>query len=285
MPDASMISLGELSKPATVLIEKISEAVGGIFKPGQVVRVAKAQAEAEMIQAQAKIEVTDLQRRAMHRFLEEEGKKQANIESITQKALPLLDPESSPGNMSDDWITNFFDKSRIVSDPEMQQLWAKVLAREANSPGEFSRRTVSVVSTMERRDAEMLERLCRFMWKFEEGHRVPLIYEETDPIYVKNGVNFTTLTHLDSLGIIRFDGASPFSRKRLPKSPRVQYHGTTVELTLPDDAGGSMSIGVALPMQAGWELTTVCKPKPVEGFLEYVVKRWEEKKLMPRVCD
>jgi hypothetical protein len=280
-----LINFGELSKPATVLVEKISDAVGGVFKPYQIVRVAKAQAEAEKIGAQSKIEITDLQRRAMQRFLEEEGKKQANIESITQKALPLLDPESSPDKMSDDWITNFFDKCRIVSDEEMQQLWANILAGEANSPGEFSRKTVNIVSTMDKRDAEILEKLCRFMWTLEDHQHVPLIYEETNDIYVKNGVNFTTLTHLDSLGIIRFDNTSPFSRLRLPKNPRLQYHGTTVEITLPENASGKLPIGVALPVQAGWELAGVCKPTPVDGFLEYVMGVWTEKQLAPRIVD
>ena len=31
--ESSLINLGELSKPAAVLIEKISDAVGGVFKP------------------------------------------------------------------------------------------------------------------------------------------------------------------------------------------------------------------------------------------------------------
>src|SRR6266478_5107627 len=94
--ESSLINLGELSKPATVLIEKISDAVGGVFKPYQIVRVAKAEAEAEQIHAAAQIQVTDLHRRAMYRFLEEEAKKQSNIEGITQKALPLLEEKSRP---------------------------------------------------------------------------------------------------------------------------------------------------------------------------------------------
>ena len=35
--------------------------------------------------------------------------------------------------MEEDWIANFFDKCRIVSDSEMQSLWARVLAGEANA--------------------------------------------------------------------------------------------------------------------------------------------------------
>jgi len=133
----AMINLGDLTKPATVLIEKISDAVGGIFQPYQIKRIALAEAEAGIIRAQGEIEVTDLQRRAMHRFIAEEGKKQENIESITYQAIPLLEDKSKPQQMNDDWIANFFDKCRIVSDEEMQRLWAKVLAGEANSPGNF----------------------------------------------------------------------------------------------------------------------------------------------------
>ena len=83
MPEGkSIINLGDLSKPATVLIEKISDAIGGYFKPYQIKRVAKAEAEADIIRAQGQIEVSDIQRRALGRFLAEEAIKQENIESI-----------------------------------------------------------------------------------------------------------------------------------------------------------------------------------------------------------
>jgi hypothetical protein len=82
----SLINVGDISKPATVLIEKISDAIDGYIKPYQIRRIAKA----EIIRAQAQIEVTDLQRRALVRFAAEEARKQDNIEKISQKALRLL---------------------------------------------------------------------------------------------------------------------------------------------------------------------------------------------------
>ena len=86
----SIVNLGELSKPADTLIKKISNAVGGIFKPYQIERVAKAEAKADLIKAQTEIQITDLHRRAMCRFVEEEANRQNNIESITAKTLPQL---------------------------------------------------------------------------------------------------------------------------------------------------------------------------------------------------
>ena len=73
--NTSLVNIGELSKPATVLIEKVSDAVGGIFKPWQIRRVAQAEAEAEQIKATSQIEINDLQRRALQRFVARGSKK------------------------------------------------------------------------------------------------------------------------------------------------------------------------------------------------------------------
>src|SRR5439155_8369999 len=93
-----------------------------------------------------------------------EAKRQLNIEAITKKALPLLEENSSPQDVKDDWITNFFEKSRIVSDEDMQRLWSRVLAGEANKPGTFSRRTVNLLADMEKLDAELFTNVYRFVW-------------------------------------------------------------------------------------------------------------------------
>lgn len=114
MPDGnSLVNLGDITKPANTLIKKISEAVGGYFKPHQIKRIAKAEAEASIIKAHAQIEVTDLERRAIARFVAEEARRQENIESITEQALSQLKTGATPDKVEDDWITNFFEKCRI----------------------------------------------------------------------------------------------------------------------------------------------------------------------------
>ena len=165
-PDTSnsLINLGGLTKPADTLLKKVSGAIGGWFVPYQIKRVAKAEAEAALIEAQSDIEITDLHRRAAHRFIEEEAQRQQNIEDITTKALPRLHEDANPESVDNDWIVNFFDKSRIVSDSEMQELWSRVLANEANSPGSYSKRTVNFLSDMDKNEAESFTKLCGFGW-------------------------------------------------------------------------------------------------------------------------
>lgn len=271
--------LGDLAKPATTLIEKISDAVGGVFKPWQIVRVARAEAEACQIQAESQIQVTDLHRRAMHRFLQEEAKKQQNIEAITEKALPLLEDKSAPQNMADDWITNFFDKSRIVSDVDMQQLWSRVLAGEANSPGDFAKKTVNLLADLDKSDAELFTNLCGFAWQI--GDIIPLVFDDMDERYNRRGIRFNSLAHLESLGLIQFNDIVGFQRMKLPKSMTVFYYGKIATLTLPHEKDNAIPLGKVLLTRAGQQLAPVCGSTPVDGFYEFIYDRWAKESLVP----
>jgi len=133
----SLINVGDLSKPANTLIEKISDAIGGYCQPFQIRRVAHAEADADKIRAVSQIEITELQHRAMSRLIAEEAKKQHNIEAITIKALPDLKPDAKPENVQDDWITNFFDECRLISDEEMQSLWQRYWPERPIHRGSF----------------------------------------------------------------------------------------------------------------------------------------------------
>lgn len=274
-----LAKLGDLTKPATVLIEKISDAVGGLFRPFQMVRVAKAEAAADRIRAESEIEVTDLHRRAMRRFLEEEAKRQSNMESITEQAIPLLEAESHPQDVDADWITNFFEKSRVVSDKEMQALWSRVLGGEANQPGAFAKRTVNLLADLDKEDAMLFQKLCGFGWAI--GNVCPLVLDFDAHIYAERGINFSTLSHLESLGLLQFGTITGFVRRGIPKVATVHYYGQPVTLTFPKDQDNQLELGKVLLTRAGQQLAPVCAPTPVEGFFEFVQEWWRKKSLLP----
>ena len=92
-PKYSLINLGDLSKPANTLIKKISAAIGGLYKPFQIRRVAQAEADSDKIQAAAQIEITKLQHRAISRLFAEEAKKQHNIRG-SQLSRQILEANS-----------------------------------------------------------------------------------------------------------------------------------------------------------------------------------------------
>ena len=227
-----------------------------------------------MIKAQSETEITDLHRRAVRRWIEEEAQRQKNMEDITAKALPQLDEEAAPDSVENDWIVNFFDKSRIVSDNEMQDLWSRVLAGEANTPGTYSKRTVNFLSDLDKADAELFAKLCGFGWTI--GDVVPLVFDVQAEIYNKYGINFNTLSHLESIGLVQFNNLSGFLRLGFPKTLSVFYYGKWLTLEMPKDSGNELGIGKVLLTKIGQELAPICGSESVEGFRDYVMDKWEQ---------
>ena len=238
MPDYSLISTRGLTKPATVLINKISNAVGTLWEPKQIRRVAQAKADAAMTLAKGDIEIDEVKRRAANRFVEEETRKQLNMESIVDKAIQDVNSDAPTEDVEDDWITNFFDKCRSVSDDDMQGLWSRILSGEANSPGSFSRKTVNLVTDLDKASAELFHNLCSFGWQFDTTF-LPLILELRDQIYTQRSLTLYSLGELDSIGLIQIDATGGFKLFELPKRITAGYQNRFVRLTLPKDTGNT----------------------------------------------
>ncbi len=221
----SLIDIGKLSKPATVLVEKVSDAIGGFCKPWQIQRIAKAEVAADIIRAKGNVEISEIQQRAVKRFVDEETRKQINMENISLKALPLVDDESTPEDVENDWITYFFEKCRLISDEKMQQLWAGVLSGEANSPGTFSKRSIDILSSFSQQDAFLFSSLCNFEWLIDD-QRIPIVFDLKDRIYHDQNINYENLMHLSNIGLIEFTGISTHALDELPTTTTLTYHKT-----------------------------------------------------------
>ena len=178
MSDNPIMNIGDLAKPATALIEKIADAGYILYEPQHIREVAKAKAEASKIQAeseieiaktkaevariqaQSEIEITNLHRRAAQRWIAEQGQQQESIENTIIKAIPQLNEDADPNAIEDDWIIKFFDKSRLVTDGQMQDLWASILAGEANCAGSYSARSLTTLADMDKKVATLFNTFC-----------------------------------------------------------------------------------------------------------------------------
>lgn len=275
----SLINLGDLSKPATVLIEKVSSAVGLVYEPYHIKRVARAEAEADKIRALAKIELTDLDQRAIERLIHQEARKQNNIEQITAQAATELPSDAKVESLSEDWVAHFFKQCDTVSDKEMQSLWARLLSGEAAKPGTFSKRTVDFVSSIDKKDAQLFSTFCQFLWLFED--LVPLVYETENEIYTKEGMTFSALKHLDSIGLISFESTSGYVLKGYGKRATFYYYGRPVSLEFLKDDSNQLKTGKVLLTSVGKELAPICGSCRNEAFYEYVIEQWFKENLVP----
>lgn len=298
MDGISLVNLGNLTKPATLLVEKISDAVGGLYRPTQIRRVAQAEADARLIYADRDIKISDLQRRAALRWIEEETQHQLHMEEIIRKALPLVAEDASPQDMDNDWITNFFAKCRQISDSDMQELWSRILAGEANMPGSFSRQTINLVENLGSRESTLFTNLCRFAWDMkgvgEHSVRCPVIFTTgtVEPIYTQHNITFDSINHLSELGLVRVGEHGYQVHYRLghghgKRSSRIiaSYFGRPISLQIKDFITiPTLFIGSAAFTHCGTELSLVSRPTEVEGFYNYVHGWWDRQGGIDRIA-
>lgn len=274
----SLVHIGDISKPVTVLIEKISNAIGIVYEPKRIVNKAKAEAEAKKIKTLSKIELDDLEQRTFQRVLQQEIRKQENIEQITAKAIESLDSNANVESLEEDWVAYFFKQCDTVSDEAMQSLWSKLLSGEASNPGTFSKRTVDFVSRLDKKDAELFTTFCQFNWVSEEIS--PLIYDFKHDVYIKQGIKFSSLLHLQSLGLISLEGLTTYDSKVETKQVNFYYYGRRVTLEFPSETNNIFARGHVILSSIGTELAPICGSVENSEFYDYITDKWRKEGLL-----
>ncbi|EHR0229221.1 DUF2806 domain-containing protein [Vibrio parahaemolyticus] len=258
------------TEPATKLIEKISNAIGVLYEPTRTIRMAKAEAKSDKIRALSKLELSEIEQRAVVRVINEETKAQENIESITVKAAKAVSENSQPESIDDDWLSFFFEKCKRVSDEDMQTLWANILAEEANSPRNFSKRAIEAASLLDKREAELFTSLCRFSADIMTPYL--FIFGGNHPFVNQAGIDFNALIELEAAGLIKFNTDSGFALQNNEHNSTMVilgYFDKIISLNAPAGTrgipyGGVMFTGV------GRQLRGICNAEPLPGFAEYL---------------
>lgn len=284
-------------KIGNTLIEKVSEAIGATFKPWQIERIAKANAEAKRIETQAECDsivqkaqaeaiakceqeriLTEFNQSfqidktvaepAIRRMVCEEVKKQFNMESILSQAIPLLKETATPEAMDEDWIMDFFNKARNISNEDMQRMWAKLLAEEANSPNSIRKKSLFVLSNMSKFDAQTFEKLSSL--SIEILGR-PIFFEFI--IKEKFGWKyFEIMQNLCELGLLHFS-SSGFMRTFTAPNITLKYGNKKCSCILKQNY--ELKYGRFSYTQAGFDLWKVVNRNDVSGLLDTIISEKE----------
>ena len=225
---------------------------------------------------------SELIQRAELRSAVEQIIEQANLEAIILKALPRLEDSAKPQDMDKDWIKNHFDKSRHISDDEMQEWWAKILAGEANKPGSYSKRAVNILGDLEQTEAQAFSSLCNFVWHLS-GTPVPLIYDTNHTIYTNAGVSHIYCTYLAELGLLNYTPPI-INHGSVEKGATASYHHHIIKLTEITNRRG-LNIGHATFTISGLQLFGLCDTNQIDGFFEYVLGEWREQGIAVAMDD
>ncbi len=104
-----------------------------------------------------------------------ELKKQKNIENIIKKTALYCADFDINEKLDFDWLTRFISLSEEIGNVSMQELWAKILARELSEPGSFSFKTLQVFRDMSIHDAKLLAKACSLAIKEQNSKSIRLL--------------------------------------------------------------------------------------------------------------
>ena len=147
-------------------------------------------------------------------FFQEE-RRCRNIAGVFQKSLDLaVDATVGDHEPDHDWTARFFNYVQDVSSDEMQLLWAKVLAGEADRPGSTSIRTLTILRDLDKRTAAIFRRLRSISVSLShDGQmidcRVPSLHgSAATNSLMEYGLPFSELNILNEHGLIIADYSS-----------------------------------------------------------------------------
>ncbi len=265
------------SKAIALFLEKISSAIGWYVEPKQIVRKAKAEAAAGLIKAESAQEEKTIEQRAAARIIYEETKQQQNIESIVLAALPGINEDARPNDVDNDWLAHFFDKSRLISNEDIQKLWSQILAGEVNQPGSFSIRTLQLLSTFTKYDAELFLKLNKFVWFYDETEAmavVPngIISEDKLSERLSGGEQYylsdINLVFLHHSGQVTISG----------EDMRIRYGDEVFSIKnkyKPEEGVRGLPLGYVKLTQIASELAVICKSEPNLEYMQLVIDYWD----------
>jgi hypothetical protein len=193
------ISIKVGGKALTKLASTADKQLGWWRGPSYRVRMARANAQARLIETQAEMDVGAIKAGlkrvndvgelvavqaeilpplieasepekyvevAMAAERQRAARRQRNLVTIVSKAAEEAsetpDDTVSDRPVDDDWFARWLSGAEDVSDEQMQQLWARILAGEVRQPNTFSLRTVEFLRTLSPSEANSIAKLAPF---------------------------------------------------------------------------------------------------------------------------
>lgn len=145
-------------------------------------------------------DTTQLMQRSELRLRYSQIQKQHNIESVIGKTA--LELEGKDANIADevdkDWLNRYFNIVEDISDEDMQNLWAKILAGEILKPKTNSLRLLNFLKNTSRDEFNTILKIMPFI---TDG----VVFQEIETLK-KYDISYGLLLKFDELGILNSDG-------------------------------------------------------------------------------
>ncbi len=208
----------------------------------------------------------------------------SNQKEIIEMAISTIKNPEGINAVDDDWIIQFMDLAKNISNSDFQKIWALIFAKECSEAGSIPKSLLLVLQKMDRNDAEMFTRFASLTIKIW-GEYTPYICEQffspdetVRGVYQQSNVTYDDLTQLETLGLIKMNDNS-FSSGYITNSnedvdiSKVEYFNSSLDVPQRVD---TIRVGNVIFTKDGRALRDAVEAKELEGFWQFVVERLDK---------
>lgn len=199
-----IIAKQNLSSVANNLIDKISSAISWVASHDTPERIALN----TFIEDIQKGDYDPVTKAAFISNAKKIIKEYENQMDIVKVATQFVNGNATPDKMDDDWIAQFMDKAKLVSNKDLQFVWGKILADECNHQGTIPKTLLHILTQMDNKDAKVFS-VIRSLSVYVEDDGVqytPIILRKyMADYYEKMGITYDALVNLQALGLIEMN--------------------------------------------------------------------------------
>ena len=282
-----MIDLTKFTEPIKKLIEEVSKGIGTLYKPKairdeadskayEIEQIAIADAKAMQIRGDAKISVLE---KAMQRLGKQELSRQNNIEETIDKVVKHLPEVINDTPLNPDWRTRYFNIIQDISDIDLQEIWAKILAVELASPGRISLRGMEILKNISKSEAEKFQLLCsmasegEYIYKIDNANN----FDDFD-------IKFIDILNLKEAGLVRES-----SHLTIEVSPDTNHEdeitvsNVTYKVKLPPKT--NLNLPVFIFTNVGKTICSTIEVNPNQQYFELILNDLKSKFLTIEVKE
>lgn len=295
--------LAGLSEPLTKLIDVCSKGLGNVSEPYLIKKRAEAKAyEIETItkalHAQKEIGLLPhtaysngeleiiadpnqsvsndfalIQNEILERKYFQEIKKQGNINNTINFTINELENETevSEEKVDEDWITRFFNTIENISNEQLQQLWAKILAGEIKQPNTYSLRTLDVLKNLSFKEAEAFSKVGIFAFTYNNDSMIMA----DDNLLKQFNITFTDLLVLQDLNLIHPNILQWSHKKVEEEAVSHLIQGNQLIQIARDQTSPIINLTVYKFTPIGQELLSLIEPELNKKYIQEVAKKFK----------
>lgn len=226
-------------------IDKISNAVGVVYNDSAY-KIKKDSLRKVYEEIANNENIDSFSKAAIISNLKQDLKYYKNQRNIISKTINNINDDANVDLVDDDWLNFFFDKARIISSEEMQNIWGKILSEEFNKPRSIPKSLIHTISCIDLELANTFNKLCCCTVKCEESgeNYIFLDYNNFTSQLNAIGITFNALLALERFGLISFD--NPIGYCIIIDSENCAFLSQKNKFILKPDKKGRIPVGAVL---------------------------------------